>query len=172
MSYTPIFTDKTTIVEATGNQLDENDITDTMLKFGENRVTRFLRAKGIDYTELPGDDGTLEDWQNNTTLEEAATYSVLCRMYKIGVKGTTPVVGPVSSASADGMSKSFAGAGSVSRKDIESAFDWCEMAGNAMDNLVAEFRQTFGGAKKESPMIERKNKVYDRDSLQYKRFPF
>lgn len=172
MVYTPIFTDKQNVSDMTNGSVAVTDIKDVWMKYGENNVRRSLLSKGIDYTKLPGEDGTVNDWQNNTTLEEAATLSVLCYMSKIGVKGTIPISGPLVSASADGMSKAFGGSGSVSRKDVKSPFDWCEMAGQAIDELVAQYRAGFGSAKLEAPNIERSNQFYNREGYHYKRFPY
>lgn len=169
MVYTPLFTTKERIREASGSKVELSDINDTFLEDGETNVILALKEVGIRYTDLRGDDDVEGNWQGNSSLKKAATYSVLCLMSKVNVKGSVPISGPVTSASADGMSKSFGGSGSLSRGNIKSPFDWCELSAKTIDSLIKSWRASPASAEKSTPTISRANTFYDRDWNVYRK---
>lgn len=169
MVYTPLFTTAVRVYETSGKKVDEDEITDTFLEDGEGKVISYLKDFGIKYIDIPGDDGTEGDWENNRALKRAASYGVLCIMRIAGVDGATPASGPITGVSVDGMSKSF-GKGQVS-KSVESPSDWCELFIMEMESLVKDFRTGDGSASRDgAPTASVDNALYNRSLRRYRRY--
>lgn len=145
--YTPIYTNKADVATMAGVTI--NKIDDLTIKMADVWVIGQMQGKGVDYT----------DYLENDLLEMAGVFRALCILARR--PGFTFASGPIISAGADGMNKLFGqfSEGAFTRK--YSAKDWCDLAGNTIEEFLQTIRTTAGSIKTRSPVIKSKNTMED-----------